>query len=320
MIGCMEVEREAPVIFVEDLHMYYGRFHAVDGLSFRVERGEIYALLGPNGAGKTTTVEILEGHRRRTSGEVTVLGHDPWRGGRRLRERVGIVLQSGGFDADLSVGEMVRVYAGLYAHPRDVGDTIDQVGLGGKQRARVRTLSGGQLRRLGLALALIGDPELIFLDEPTTGFDPSARRSAWEMIGRLRDLGKTVVLTSHYLDEVQELADRVGVLSAGTLIAESTPTELGGRDLAETVISFRLPDRAGDLPRGPWTEPEAHGDLVTVRTDHPTRALFALTSWVMGHGEELRALTVARPSLEDVYLQLTEETRSARTGSVRDAK
>lgn len=264
-----------PAIVVSDLRMAYGDLLAVDGLSFQVERGEIYALLGPNGAGKTTTVEILEGHRRRTSGDVRVLGSDPWRAGRRFRERVGIVLQSGGVDAELTVTELVELYASFYARPRDPADTIAQVGLTEKKRARARTLSGGQLRRLDLALALVGDPELIFLDEPTTGFDPDARRSAWDMIGNLRELGKTILLTSHYLDEVQHLADRVAVVSQGRIIAEATPSSLGGRDIAEARISFQLPQRAGfaELPAGPWRELRRDGDHVALRTDHPTQAL-----------------------------------------------
>ena len=299
----------APAILVEDLCKRYGALRAVDGLSFRVERGEIYALLGPNGAGKTTTVEILEGHRRHTSGLVRVLGRDPFRGGRRLRERVGIVLQSGGLDGELTVAELVALYASFYARPRDVTDTIDQVGLTDKRRARTRTLSGGHLRRLDLALALVGDPELIFLDEPTIGFDPTARRGAWEMIGRLRGLGKTVLLTSHYLDEVQQLADRVGVLSHGRLIAESAPAALGGRDTDETTIHFRLPGPAAlaDLPAGPWRATQCHGDQIAMRTDHPTRALLTLTAWAVGRGEELESLIVQRPSLEDAYLRLTRD-------------
>jgi ABC-2 type transport system ATP-binding protein len=298
-----------PAIHVEDLVVTYGSVRAVDGLSFRVERGEIYALLGPNGAGKTTTVETLEGHRRARSGRVRVLGRDPARGGRALRDRVGTVLQSGGLDPDLTVAELARLYASFYARPRDVAATIEQTGLTGKWRARVRTLSGGQRRRLDLALALVGDPALIFLDEPTTGFDPGARRSAWDMIDTLREQGTTVLLTSHYLDEVQRLADRVGVLSAGRLVAESTPAALGGRDVTESVIRFRLGRGAAGarLPVGPWAPPERQGDLVALRTEHPTEALLALTSWALGHGEHLRALTVARPSLEDVYLRITAD-------------
>ncbi len=301
-------KRGAPaVIAVDRLCKSYGHLRAVDGVSFRVWPGEIYALLGPNGAGKTTTVEILEGHRYRTSGSVRVLGSDPATGGRHLRERVGIVLQSGGIDAELSVAETVRLYAGFYAHHRDVRETIAQVGLSGKQRARVRTLSGGQLRRLDLALALVGDPELLFLDEPTTGFDPNARRDAWEMIAGLRHRGTTVLLTSHYLDEVQRLADRVGVMSHGHLVEEATPDTLGGRHIAGTVISFRLPPglATAALPPGPWDEPERDGTDVVIHTDQPTRVLLCLTSWAAGCGEELERLSVVRPSLEDAYLRIT---------------
>ena len=253
------VDADPPAIVVQGLGKDYGRLRAVDGVSFRVMRGEIYALLGPNGAGKTTTVEILEGHRKRTSGSVRVLGFDPGTGGRGFRERIGIVLQSGGIDAELTVREIMSLYASFYARPRDVMETIDQAGLSGKRRARVRTQSGGQLRRLDLALALIGDPELLFLDEPTTGFDPNARRDAWDMIAGLRRRGTTVLLTSHYLDEVQRLANRVGVLSHGHLVEEATPGTLGGRDITGTVISFRLPAplAAVPLPPGPWDEPES---------------------------------------------------------------
>ena len=298
---------QPPAIVVERLRKDYGRLRAVNGVSFQVRRGEIYALLGPNGAGKTTTVEILEGHRSRTSGSVQVLGFDPGGGGRRFRERIGIVLQSGGVDAELTVGEMVALYASFYARPRDVAATIEQTGLAGKRRARVRTLSGGQLRRLDLALALVGDPELLFLDEPTTGFDPNARRAAWDMIASLRQGGTTILLTSHYLDEVQRLADRVAVLSHGHLVEESTPDALGGRDIAGTVVSFRLPValRAAELPAGPWDPADDRNGEVTMHTDEPTRVLFTLTRWAVGHGVELEGLTVARPSLEDAYLRIT---------------
>ncbi|HUK70580.1 MAG TPA: ABC transporter ATP-binding protein [Streptosporangiaceae bacterium] len=308
---------QLPAIVVERLCKDYGRLRAVDGVSFEVRRGEIYALLGPNGAGKTTTVEILEGHRKRTSGSVRVLGLDPGAGGRRFRERIGIVLQSGGIDAEVTVREIVTLYASFYARPREVAETIEQVGLTSKRRARVRTLSGGQLRRLDLALALIGDPDLLFLDEPTTGFDPNARRDAWETIAGLRRSGTTVLLTSHYLDEVQQLADRVGVMSHGHLVEESTPDALGGRDIAGTVISFRLPAKmAGEkLPTGPWDEPEHLDGEIVMRTDQPTRVLLALTRWAVGRGVELEGLSVVRPSLEDAYLQITGD---ASAGGRRD--
>lgn len=308
---------QSPAIMVERLRKDYGRLCAVDGLSFQVRRGEIYAILGPNGAGKTTTVEILEGHCKRTSGSVQVLGFDPGVGGRQFRERIGIVLQSSGIDAELTVREMVALYASFYARPRDVGVTIEQVGLASKRRARVRTLSGGQLRRLDLALAVVGDPELLFLDEPTTGFDPNARRDAWDMIAGLRYAGTTILLTSHYLDEVQRLADRVAVMSHGHLVEESTPDALGGRDIAGTVISFRLPAAlsAADLPAGPWDLPENRDGDITMHTDEPTRVLLTLTRWAVGHGVELEGLAVVRPSLEDAYLRITDE---ASAGGRRD--
>jgi ABC-2 type transport system ATP-binding protein len=313
------MEARSAAIEVEGLRRAYGRVCAVDGVSFQVRQGEIYALLGPNGAGKTTVVEILEGHRRRTAGSVRVLGFDPATGGRRFRERIGIVLQSGGIDADLTVAEVVRLYAGFYARPRSVPETIEQVGLSGKRRARVRTLSGGQSRRLDLALALVGNPELLFLDEPTTGFDPGARREAWQMIAGLRSSGTTVLLTSHYLDEVQQLADRVGILSHGHLVEESSPDALGGRNLADTVISFRLPAAlaAADLPAGPWHEPELRDGEITIRTSQPTRVLAVLTSWAAGLGAELDALSVVRPSLEDTYLRITGQTAEATAGDGR---
>ena len=297
---------QGPAIVVEGLRKDYGKVRAVDGVSFQVQRGEIYALLGPNGAGKTSTVEILEGHRRRTGGLVRVLGFDPGAGERHFRERVGVVLQSGGMDAELTVREMVALFAGFYARPRGVAETLEEVGLADKRRARVRTLSGGQARRLDLALALIGDPEVLFLDEPTTGFDPNARRDAWGMIAGLRRSGTTVLLTSHYLDEVQQLADRVGVMSHGHLVEESTPDALGGRDVSGTVISFRLPEqlRDGEPPAGPWDQAGPAGEL-TMHTDEPTRVLLALTQWACTHGVELPGLTVTRPSLEDVYLRIT---------------
>ena len=307
---------QPPAIVVERLRKNYGRLCAVNGVSFQVRRGEIYALLGPNGAGKTTTVEILEGHRKRTSGSVRVLGFDPDAGGRRFRERIGIVLQSGGVNAELTVREMVALYASFYARPRNVAATIEQVGLASKRRARVRTLSGGQLRRLDLALALIGDPDLLFLDEPTTGFDPNARRDAWEMIAGLRHSGTTILLTSHYLDEVQRLADRIGVMSHGHLVEESTPGALGGRDLAGTVISFRLPAAltAGDLPAGPWDLPEHPECDITMHTDEPTHVLLTLTRWAVHHGVELEGLTVVRPSLEDAYLRITDQAGAGGRG------
>jgi ABC-2 type transport system ATP-binding protein len=297
-------------IRVAGLRKTYGEVEAVAGLDFEVAEGECFALLGPNGAGKTTTVEILEGYRRRSAGEVEVLGFDPERGERSFRERIGIVLQSAGTDRELTVEEIVGLFGGYYPHPRDVGDVVDLVGLGEKRTARVKTLSGGQQRRLDLALGIVGDPDLIFLDEPTTGFDPSARRRSWELVDSLRDLGKTILLTTHYMDEAQNLADRVAIMAGGRIVAEGDPESLGGRDVAEAVVSFRLPDGArltdlpGDLPDGLRQEE----DLVLLRTTAPTRALHALTGWALARGEELEALAVTRPSLEDVYLRLTGAT------------
>ncbi len=302
-------------ISVHGLRKQYGSVRAVDGIDFTVDEGEIFALLGPNGAGKTTTVEILEGHRARTSGEIQVLGLDPERGGRRYRERIGIMPQEGGLDADLTVAETLRVYAGLYRKPRPVDETVELVGLAEHSRRRVQTLSGGLRRRLDLGLALIGDPDVIFLDEPTTGFDPTARRAAWDMVGGLRDLGKTVLLTSHYMDEVEHLADRIAVMRDGSIVAESTPRSLGGRNAAQAVVSFRCryPGWDAELPPGPWGPPEREGELLLIRTDDPTRALSILAGWAVDRGEELAELTVTRPSLEDAYLQLTRLPDSAGT-------
>lgn len=303
----------APAIAVRGLCKDYGALRAVDHLSFEVAVGEIFALLGPNGAGKTTTIEILEGFRERTCGEVEVLGFDPASGGRQYRERIGIMLQEGGLDAELTVAESIRLYASLYHRPRDVEETIDVVDLGAKRSARVRTLSGGMRRRLELGLALIGDPGVVFLDEPTTGLDPSARRDAWDTIGRLPQIGKTVLLTSHYMDEVEYLADRMAVLRQGSIVAEATPSRLGGRDLATAVIRVQIPypSWVRELPDGPWSITERRGE-VTLRTDYPTEALAILVSWAVDRGEELMGLTVTRQSLEEAYLQITRHAaRSA---------
>jgi len=284
---------------------------AVRDTSFEVTEGECLALLGPNGAGKTTTVEILEGYRSRSAGEVEVLGMDPEHAGRDFRERIGIVLQSSGLDRNLSVRETVGLYRGYYPQPRDADEIIELVGLTEKSDARVKALSGGQRRRLDLALGIVGDPDLIFLDEPTTGFDPSARRRSWELVDSLRSLGKTILLTTHYMDEAQNLADRVGVLVGGRIVAEGSPETLGGRDVAEAVISFRLPGglSTADLPDG--LPVEVRGNHVSLHTASPTRALNVLTGWALARGTELEALLVSRPSLEDVYLQLTGEDHAA---------
>jgi ABC-2 type transport system ATP-binding protein len=294
-------------IRVTGLRKRYGELEAVRGIDFEVAEGECFALLGPNGAGKTTTVEILEGYRDRDAGEVEVLGLDPQRGDRDLRERVGIVLQSSGHFRELTVREVLDLFGGYYPAPRDSREVIDLVGLTDKAGARIKTLSGGQQRRLDLALGLVGDPDLLFLDEPTTGFDPSARRRSWELIESLRDLGKTILLTTHYMDEAQNLADRVAILAAGRVVAAGTPDSLGGRDEGEAVIAFRLPagTAVADLPDSLGGQAAPHEDRVQLRTTEPTRALHVLTAWALTRGEELDALTVTRPSLEDVYLQLT---------------
>jgi ABC-2 type transport system ATP-binding protein len=298
----------AVAIRVAGLHKSYGAVEAVRGISFEVAEGECLALLGPNGAGKTTTVEILEGFRARSAGEVQVLGVDPEHAGRDFRERIGIVLQSSGLDRNLTVTEIIGFYRGYYPQPRDVEDVIRLVGLTDKRDTRVKALSGGQRRRLDLALGIVGNPDLIFLDEPTTGFDPSARRRSWELVDSLRSLGKTILLTTHYMDEAQNLADRVVVLSGGMIVAEGSPETLGGRDVAEAVISFRLPAglSVADLPVGlPEEVALRDNNHVSLHTKSPTRVLNVLTGWAMSRGEELEALLVSRPSLEDVYLRLT---------------
>jgi len=274
-------------ILVEDLRKSYGEHEAVRGISFRIEEGEVFGLLGPNGAGKTTTVEILEGYRERDGGRVNVLGFDPARAEEAYRERIGVVLQQSQLWANLTVAETHRMFAGYYERPRDVDEVIDVVGLGSKRDARVKTLSGGQKRRLDLGVALVGDPDLVFLDEPTTGFDPAARRAAWELIRSLRSLGKTILLTTHYLDEAEQLADRVAVLREGLIVREGTPAELTG-DTSETEVRYRR-----------------DGHEVVIRTTEPTKVLHELTAEAMAEGRELEGLIVRRPTLEDVYLALT---------------
>ncbi|HVW19062.1 MAG TPA: ABC transporter ATP-binding protein [Solirubrobacteraceae bacterium] len=292
-------------IVVEGLRRRYGDVEAVAGIDFSVRTGEIFALLGPNGAGKTTTVEILEGFRRPTAGRVRVLGVDPARAGRDFRERVGVVLQTGALDDALSVEETLRHYAACYAAPLPWRELLDMVALVSRRRARVRDLSGGQRRRLELALALVGDPELVFLDEPTTGLDPHARRAAWEMIAALREDGRTILLTSHYMDEVERLADRATVLRSGRLVAEGSPAQLRARGL-RTEIRFRLPDGA-PLPAGLAALADTQPDGTTsILTRTPTEVMARLGAWAMGHGGELARLSVTPPSLEDVYLELTE--------------
>ncbi len=298
-----------PVISIRGLVKRYGSQEAVRGIDLDVHQGEIFAFLGPNGAGKTTTVEILEGFRQRSDGEVTVLGADPARAGGAWRDRVGVVLQESKPEPGLSVRECLELYAGFYSAPRDIDETITLVGLDDKKRTHADKLSGGQLRRLDFALALIGDPELIFLDEPTTGFDPSARRAAWEVIAGLRDLGKTIFLTTHYMDEAEYLADRIAVIAAGRIVAQGTPQSLGGRDRMTTTIGFTLPAglAARDLPAalGPLAEPGPDGSTL-VRSECPLLHLQMLADWALGRGFDLPDLDVRRPSLEDVYLSLTD--------------
>jgi ABC-2 type transport system ATP-binding protein len=293
-------------IEVTGLVKSYGDVRALRGVDLRVDQGEIVAVLGPNGAGKTTAVEILEGFRTRDAGEVSVLGLDPIEGGRALRERVGIVLQSSGIDQFLTVHEVVTLYAGYYPKPRDPDEVIELVGLAEKAKSRVKTLSGGQQRRVDLALGLVGDPELIFLDEPTTGFDPNARRGAWEIVANLRTLGKTVLLTTHYMDEAQHLADRVVVIAAGEVVAEGAPGEIGGRASARTIIRFSLP--AGTAPDAMPVDGRMDGDAFEVATDPAaaTEVLHRITAWALERDATLDDLTVSRPSLEDVYLELTD--------------
>jgi len=293
------------VIVVSGLVKEYGPLRAVDDLTFTVAKGEVFALLGPNGAGKTTTVEILEGHRERTSGAVSVLGFDPATGGRAYRERIGVVLQEAGFDDEFSVREMVALYASLYPRRRDPDEVIELVGLADKSSARTKNLSGGQRRRLDLALGLVGDPELLFLDEPTTGFDPSARRRAWELIDSLRDLGTTILLTTHYMEEAEVLADRVAMIVNGRLVASGPPAELASTE-STGRISFSLPPGTdpGLLPEFTG-ETRMEGPGIVVETERATADLLVLTRWAVERDVELPGLALSRPSLEDVYLRLT---------------
>jgi ABC-2 type transport system ATP-binding protein len=297
------------VIDVSGLQMRYGPLEAVRGINLKVRRGEVFAFLGPNGAGKTTTVEILEGYRRRTGGQVTVLGEDPAHGGHSWRARIGVVLQESEPERDLTARECLQLYAGYYPAPRDVGETLELVGLADRATSIASRLSGGQRRRLDVALALIGNPELLFLDEPTTGFDPSARRAAWEMISGLRDLGVTVFLTTHYMDEAEHLADRVAVIARGQIVAEGTPATLAGREQAPAEIRFSVPPgTTGDELPEPVRSALANvdGDRVLLRAMSPVSVLGPLIRWAEERGADLADLDVRRPSLEDIYLALTE--------------
>jgi ABC-2 type transport system ATP-binding protein len=303
----------AAVIRVRGLCKRYGDLAAVDGLDLDVAACEVFALLGPNGAGKTTTVEILEGYRSRSAGDVSVLGRDPERADGDWRARIGIVLQSTGWHEELTVAEVVTHFAGFYPRPRPPEEVIALVGLEHKRHARAGTLSGGQRRRLDVALGLVGDPDLIFLDEPTTGFDPAARHQAWSVITDLRALGKTVLLTTHYLDEAEHLADRVGVIAAGKLLAVAPPSLLGGRATASARVRFRAAGRLRGcaLPELPGAEVSVAGGEVTVRTDHPTAAIRALGAWAAAAGvDELPELSVLRPTLEEVYLEMVGSTEA----------
>ena len=291
-------------IEVRGLRKSYGDVEAVAGIDLSVGVGEVFALLGPNGAGKTTSVEILEGYRERSAGEVSVLGHDPAKRERAFRRRIGIVLQSTGIDPYLTVRETVDMFATYYPKPRNVDEVLELVGLDEKRDTRVLKLSGGQQRRLDVAIALAGDPELLFLDEPTTGFDPGARRNAWVIVQNLTALGKTVFLTTHYMDEAQTLANRVAVISRGLIVAEGPPSSLGGRDVAVSIIRFRAPDGADppEIARGVVRTANGY----ELRSSDPTRALHELTGWAIDQGVELEGLEVTRPTLEDIYLELTD--------------
>ena len=305
---------DGPAIVVQDLRKSYADFEAVRGISFEVHRGEVFALLGPNGAGKTTTLEVLEGFRERTSGTVSVLGLDPTGQPAALRSRVGIVLQDTAVEAYLTVREVLERTSGYYADPRGVGEVIDLVGLEEKTEERVKSLSGGQQRRLDVALGIIGRPELVFLDEPTTGFDPSARRESWELVRNLAGTGTTVILTTHYMDEAQTLANRLAIIAAGQIVAEGTPESLGGRDTAAAHIRFQLPEgvTVGELPDPP--ESVSPAGAVVLRTEDELRVLHRLTGWALDRGVDLAGLSVDRPSLEDVYLELTRAAEAATAG------
>jgi len=296
----------AVAVEVVELRKSYGAVEAVRGISLSVAEGEVFALLGPNGAGKTTTVEILEGFRRRDSGRVSVLGFDPAHGDRKLKEQLGIVLQTSGVDPYLTVAETVDMFRGYYPKPRPRDEVLELVGMTEKKDARVTKLSGGQRRRLDVAIALAGDPRLLFLDEPTSGFDPGARRQAWEVIKGLAGLGKTIFLTSHSMDEVQYLADRVVIIAAGKIVAEGAPDTLAGREKAAAIVRFQLPANV-ELPAVLRPAARIEDGNVELETQDPTRTLYELTSWAVQSGISLEGLELTRPSLEDVYLAITKD-------------
>ena len=312
MRWAIAMSAETLAVRVRGLVKSYGSVRAVRGIDLDIRPGEIFALLGPNGAGKTTTVEILEGYRRRDGGEVSVLGYDPGRDRAKIKPRVGIVLQQTGVDRYLTVSETVQMYASYYPRPRSPDEVIDLVGLGAKRDSRVTTLSGGQIRRLDMAIALAGDPDLLFLDEPTTGFDPSARREAWEVVKNLASLGKTVLLTTHYMDEAQYLADRVAVIAAGRIVAEGPPATLGDRDHAAARIKYRLP--SGAVPPDGLAGALDGDGFVQVASEDVVADLHRLTGWALASSVTLDGLEVTRPSLEDVYLSLTGETDASLPG------
>jgi ABC-2 type transport system ATP-binding protein len=299
-------------IRVRGLRKSYGPVEAVRALDLTVQHGEVFSLLGPNGAGKTTVIEILEGHRSRTAGEVDVLGHDPESSGPAFRRRIGIVLQDRGVEPYLTVAETIEQFRGYYPEPRPLDEVIEVVGLQHKRGERVKKLSGGQQRRLDVAIGLAGDPDLLFLDEPTTGFDPSARHNAWDMVRNLKSLGKTVLLTTHYMDEAQNLSDRVAILVRGEIVAEGSPEILTNRDRT-TRVRFRLPENAPSLPAELGAAKPSEGGSIELRTEDPVSTLHKLTSWSLANSVELANLSVTRASLEDVYLELTAS--DTRTGS-----
>jgi ABC-2 type transport system ATP-binding protein len=308
--GTVESGISPAVVRVRGLKKSYGGVQAVGGIDLDVHAGEIFAFLGPNGAGKTTTVEILEGYRSRDAGEIEVLGRDPREATRDWRALIGVVLQTCAVQPELTVSELLRLYGSYYPAPLSVDETLELVGLRADSDKRAGALSGGQQRRLDVGLALVGNPRLLFLDEPTIGFDPSARHHTWEVIAGLRDIGKTVFLTTHYMDEAQALADRVAIIAGGRIVADAATTELGGRERSVTLVTFLLPDgvSADELPPLAQAEVSVHGERVQVRTHAPTRVLATLAGWGVRRGVELPELEARRPSLEEIYLQLTGGT------------